>query len=177
MKPIYWRLLPLIIFTVLVAFFWHGLSLDPQKIPSAWINKPIPSFKLPDLQVNGQFFTSQQLRGKISLLNIWASWCNSCAQEQIFLMQLADEGIDIFGLNYKDQRDDAIKWLKKWGNPYQQIASDSSGSVAIDLGVYGTPETFLIDSQGIVRYRHAGVLDIDIWQREFLPLLKNLENR
>jgi len=175
MKAIYWRLIPFLIFALLVGFFWRGLSLDPQNIPSARLGKPLPAFQLPELGNNQEQFNSSNLRGQVTLLNVWASWCTSCAEEQLFLLQLAKDGVAIYGLNYKDNAEDANKWLGEWGNPYKMIAADQKGKVAIELGVYGTPETFLIDKTGVIRYRHAGVLTAAIWERDFLPRLKELE--
>ncbi len=170
------RFIPLFVFALLVVFFWRGLSLDPQNLPSAQIGKSVPPFQLPTLGDDTVHFTSTQLHGQLSLLNVWASWCASCADEQFFLSQLAKQGLVIYGLNYKDNPQDATKWLAEWGNPYKMIGADSGGRVAIELGVYGTPETFLIDKAGIIRYRHAGVLNEVVWDKEFMPRIKQLEH-
>lgn len=175
MKAMHWRVIPLLVFALLVAFFWRGLSLDPQHLPSAQLNRPVPRFQLPTIGDDSQpKFTQVSLRGQVSLLNVWASWCTACSDEQIFLLQLAREGQVIFGLNYKDNRQDAKQWLADWGNPYRLVGEDVDGKVAIDLGVYGAPETFLVDQAGIIRYRHPGVLTAKIWQQEFLPRIKQL---
>ena len=175
MKTIPWRIIPFIVFMLLVTFFWRGLSLDPQHLPSVQLGKPLPLFRLPTVGEKQKELTSAALYGQIVLLNVWASWCAACTDEQLFLLQLARQGIVIYGLNYKDNPDDAKKWLAEWGNPYRLVGADVDGKVAIDLGVYGAPETFLVDKKGTIRYRHAGVLNAMIWQQEFLPLIKQLE--
>jgi len=175
MKAVYWRLIPLLIFGLLVFFLWRGLSLDPKSLPSVQIGKPLPEFELSILGKKNVQFTPSALRGQVTLLNVWASWCAACTDEQVFLLQLAREGMPIYGLNYKDNPDNALQWLVEWGNPYQLIGSDIDGKVAIDLGVYGAPETFLLDKSGVIRYRHAGVIDAAVWADEFLPRIKKLE--
>jgi len=174
MKKRVWRLLPLMVFTLLVIFLWRGLSLEPQHLPSTQIGHSLPEFQLPQLGTE-HVFSTQTVTGKVALLNVWASWCEACIEEQVFLMQLAQQGVLIYGLNYKDDTADATRWLKEWGNPYQAIGEDHRGKVAIDLGVYGAPETFLLDSHGIIRYRHVGILDAKSWQQEFLPRIRQLE--
>ncbi|GGI78722.1 DsbE family thiol:disulfide interchange protein [Legionella impletisoli] len=169
------KLLPLLLFALLVLFFWRGLSLDPHKLPSTMIEKPLPDFSLPELSHRDRLFTPKDLNHEISLLNVWASWCDACAQEQVFLMQLATEGVPIFGLNYKDNPNDAKQWLSEWGNPYKLIGEDKDGRAAIDLGVYGTPETFLIDKKGRIRYRHTGPMTPLVWEQAFIPRWKELE--
>ncbi len=176
MKAIHWRIIPLIVFVLLVIFLGRGLSLDPQHLPSAQLGKPLPQFRLPTLGGDEQTdLTPTVLHGQVALLNVWASWCAACTDEQFFLLQLAREGVAIYGLNYKDNIEDAKKWLAEWGNPYRLVGADLDGRVAIDLGVYGAPETFLVDKEGMIRYRHVGVLNAMIWQRDFLPLMKTLE--
>lgn len=174
MKPIIWRLIPFVCFILVAIFLWKGLSLNPQHLPSVKLGKPLPLFQLNQFG-NEQVLNSAQLRGQVILLNVWASWCASCADEHVFLMQLSREGIPIYGLNYKDNEDEAQNWLKEWGNPYKRIGSDTNGRVAIDLGVYGTPETFLIDKDGMIQYRHAGPLNDQVWKKEFLPKINQLE--
>ena len=175
MNIIPWRIAPLLILTLLVFFFWRGLSLNPHDLPSAQLGKPVPRFSVPILGDEAHTFTSQHLKGHISLLNIWASWCNACTDEQYFLLQLANDGVPIYGLNYKDNVEHAKHWLEEWGNPYRLVGEDTHGMAAIDMGVYGAPETFLIDKEGIIRYRHVGGVNADVWQRDFLPLIKQLE--
>ena len=175
MKPVYWRSIPLVLFILLIVIFWRGLSLDPQNLPSAQLNKSLLSFRLQALEGNGQELTPAELAGKWTLLNVWASWCDACTEEQLFLMQLAHSGVVIYGLNYKDNPKNARRWLAEWGNPYKMVGEDLDGKVAIDLGVYGAPETFLIDKAGVIRYRHVGVLNEAVWHQEFLPKIKQLE--
>ncbi len=175
MKAVYWRAIPLILFAFLVVFFWRGLSLDPQNLPSVKLGQSLPLFELPAVGNRSAKFTPNLMHGQVALLNVWASWCGACTEEQVFLMQLARQGVAIYGLNYKDNMDDATHWLAEWGNPYKMIGSDLSGQVAIDLGVYGAPETFLVDKMGVIRYRHAGVLTTEVWEREFLPRMMEWE--
>jgi cytochrome c biogenesis protein CcmG/thiol:disulfide interchange protein DsbE len=174
---VYWRYVPLLMFLLLSALFWRGLALDPEQLPSQQLNHLLPSFSLPSLLTPDQTFNSKALRGRVSLLNVWASWCDSCQDEQAFLMQLVNtRNITLFGLDYKDERVAARAWLKRFGNPYQQLGEDRDGRLAIELGVYGVPETFLLDAAGQIRYRYAGSLTPAVWQREFLPRIQALES-
>lgn len=175
MKKIGWRVIPILLFLTLCVFLWRGLSLDPHNLPSVQLGKRVPAFTLPQLQKPEVSFSSTQFPRKAVLLNVWASWCEACVEEQVFMLQLAREGVPIYGLNYKDKSVDALQWLSQWGNPYQLIVQDREGKVAIDLGVYGAPETFLIDKQGIIRYRHVGILTQETWLKEISPLMKKLE--
>lgn len=174
MKAVGWGIIPIICFAALCLFFWRGLSLDPHHLPSVQIGKKLPDFSLPQLGKNQQF-SSSQLPQQVILLNVWASWCEACVEEQTFMMQLASQGIPIYGLNYKDNPEDALAWLKEWGNPYLLTVQDILGNTAIDLGVYGAPETFLIDKKGIIRYRQVGIITEKIWLTKLLPLMKQLE--
>lgn len=182
MKAVYWRAIPFILFALLVVFFWRGLSLNPQNLPSVRLGQALPYFELPTLnaftstQDAGKkgVFTPKIMQGKVVLLNVWASWCEACMQEQVFLLQLARQGVPIYGLNYKDNPDDARRWLSEWGNPYKMVGSDLRGQVAIDLGVYGAPETFLVDKAGVIQYRHAGILTAEVWKQVFLPRMEKL---
>ncbi|MDI9818588.1 MULTISPECIES: DsbE family thiol:disulfide interchange protein [unclassified Legionella] len=169
-----WRLLPLLVFGALAIFLWRGLSLEPQNLPSAQLGKSLPDFQLATLDKE-TLFTPQILEGQVSLLNVWASWCPACMEEQVFLMRLSRQGVPVYGLNYKDEPQNARHWLDEWGNPYRAIGEDKEGKVAIDMGVYGAPETFLIDKKGIIRYRHAGILDERVWDSEFIPRIKQLQ--
>lgn len=166
------KIIPLIIFIALIGFLWRGLFLNPKELPSVQIGKSLPSFHLPKLGAADEQLLSNTLQGKWSLLNIWASWCESCKQEQAFLLQLAEGGLPIYGINYKDSPEDAQHWLDQWGDPYRAVGIDPQGNAIIDLGVYGTPETFLIDPNGVIRYRHAGILDEAIWKEKFLPVMQ-----
>lgn len=172
MKPYFtWGILPVVLFGVLAVFLWRGLALDPQNLPSAKLGQSLPNFNLSVLGASQskQNFSPETMRGKPVILHIWASWCATCAEEQVFLLSLAQSGVPLYGLNYKDGEDDAQHWLKTWGNPYQMSGRDVDGHVAIDLGVYGTPETFLIDADGVIRYRHVGALNQAVWDRVVGP--------
>ncbi len=175
MKTIGWKVIPITLFLLLSIFLWRGLSLNPHELPSVQLGKPLPQFNLPQLNNPDSFFSSSQLRDQVVLLNVWASWCAACVEEQVFMLQLAREGIPIYGLNYKDKSLDALRWLEQWGNPYKLIFQDQDGKAAIDLGVYGAPETFVIDKKGIIRYRHAGIVTQELWLKEVSPLIKHLE--
>lgn len=172
-----WKLLPIAVFLVLSLFLWRGLSLDPRHLPSAQLDKSLPDFKLGQLVNPNQDFTPELMRNQVVLLNVWASWCAACVEEQAFLMELAAKGYTIYGLNYKDDRDQALEWLRQWGNPYKAIGSDLKGKAAIDLGVYGTPETFIIDKKGVIRYRHVGILHAEFWSKSIEPLIRSLEQQ
>mgnify|MGYP003466370899 CR=1 FL=1 len=172
-----WRIIPFLIFLILVLFLWKSLSLDPQHLPSVQVGKSLPAFNLKILGKKEGQLTPGMMRGHIVLLNVWASWCDACTEEQAFLMHLAQEGFVIYGLNYKDTQAHAKRWLTEWGNPYKLVGQDNSGRAAIDLGVYGAPETFLIDADGVIRYRHAGALNQQIWEKAFMPIIQQLEHR
>ncbi|MBT8137765.1 MAG: DsbE family thiol:disulfide interchange protein [Gammaproteobacteria bacterium] len=167
-------IVPATLFAILVVFFWTGLKLNPTEIPSPLIGKPAPQFDLPGLRDPDVRLTTEQLQGGVSLLNVWATWCAGCRQEHDFLLQLAQSGVPIYGLNYKDDRDQAIAWLEQLGDPYLASGFDGEGTVAIDWGVYGAPETFLIDAGGVVRYKHIGPLDNEVWRTKLLPRIRLL---
>ena len=175
MKTRVWRIIPVVLFVLLTVFFWRGLSLNPQELPSVQIGKVVPDFSVPQLQDPDLVFSSKALRNQVLLLNVWASWCSTCAQEHDFLVGLARKGIILYGLNYKDNPQDAGHWLAEWGNPYKEVGQDRDGAAAMELGVYGAPETFVIDKKGIIRYRHAGIINQDLWEKEILPLMRQLE--
>ncbi|USQ13185.1 DsbE family thiol:disulfide interchange protein [Legionella lytica] len=175
MRKIGWRVIPIVLFVLLSIFLWRGLSLNPHNLPSVQVGKLVPDFTLPELHHPESSFSSQNIRNQVVLLNVWASWCAACTDEQVFMLQLAREGMPIYGLNYKDKPEDALQWLSQWGNPYKLVMQDREGRAAIDLGVYGAPETFVIDKKGVIRYRHAGVMNQELWQKEVLPLIKQLE--
>ena len=175
MKAARWSI-PLAIFVVLLAFLWVGLGRDPREVPSPLIDKPAPAFALSQLHDTERKLTNTDLKGKVWLLNVWASWCASCRDEHPLLMQLAAANeVPIYGLDYKDKPDAGRAWLAQNGNPYTASAVDLDGRVGIDYGVYGVPETFLIDKQGIVRYKQIGPLTVDSLQRKILPLIKDLQ--
>jgi cytochrome c biogenesis protein CcmG/thiol:disulfide interchange protein DsbE len=168
---------PLIFFLIISVLLYCSLSLHPTFIPSPLINKPAPAFELPDLLNPSKTVTNKDFLGHVTLLNVWATWCAACATEQPFLLRLAKQAHIIFyGLDYKDNPADAKKWLKIYGNPYQRIAEDQAGNVAIDWGVYGTPETYIIDKKGIVRYKHIAGITHNVWQTELQPLVDKLNS-
>lgn len=168
-------LIPLALFIGLVAFLAIGLNRDPHEVPSPLINKPAPSFQLAQLHEPDKKFSAEEMRGKVWLLNVWASWCVSCREEHPLLVQLSRSGsVPIYGLNWKDSRDDAMTWLKGLGNPYVLSVSDLEGRVAIDYGVYGAPETYLIDKNGVIRFKHIGPIDRDTLDKKILPLVSEL---
>jgi cytochrome c biogenesis protein CcmG, thiol:disulfide interchange protein DsbE len=170
-------LVPLAIFALLIAFLYRGLSLDPKLVPSPLVGKPMPTFSLTRLENPAVTISDADFRGKVTLLNVWATWCVSCRREHETLVQLAKTGqVDIYGLNYKDNREEANRWLKRLGNPYVANAFDSDGRVGIDWGVYGAPETFIIDREGIIRHKHIGPLTIEIINDEILPLVAKLKS-
>ncbi len=173
MRNKYMLIIPFVIFAAIAVILWRGIALDPRNLPSALIDKEVPSFQLTTLK--GQQLSEKNLRGEISLLHIWATWCVSCRQEHSLLMSLAKKcQMPIYGMLYKDSASNAQQWLRHLGNPYKKLSIDEIGKVAIDLGVYGTPETFLIDKQGIIRHKYAGMLNEAIWQKQFAPLIEKL---
>lgn len=178
MKPIVF--VPLFIFLALVVLFFVGLGLNPRELPSPLIGKPAPQFSLPEVLDPQKTVSRDDLLGKVSLVNAWASWCVSCRSEHHFLMTLSSEyGIPIYGINFKDERKDALGYLSKLGNPYTASGHDIEGTVGIDFGVIATPETFLVDKKGIIRYKQTGPLDAQVWQEKIAPLVAQLqaENR
>lgn len=169
------KLSPVFIFILLALFLWRGLFLEPRKLPSSRLGQAIPVFSLPQLFEPEKSFDSRALQGRVSLLNVWASWCAACSEEQLMLMEIAHQGVPIYGLNYKDNADEAREWLNHWGNPYQTVGQDLKGRVAIDFGVYGAPETFVIDKAGRIRYRQVGIMTEAVWTEVVKPLLGKLE--
>lgn len=167
--------IPIIFVLVLGFFLLKGLSLDPRKIPSPLVNKPLPAFSLPRVHEPEKTLGTKDLLGRPYLLNIWASWCVACRQEHPLLMELFRKGeVRLIGLNYKDKRADAIGFLSKLGNPYEMSVSDLDGRTGIELGVYGVPETFVMDSKGIIRYKHIGPISYEDLNNKILPLIKEL---
>jgi cytochrome c biogenesis protein CcmG/thiol:disulfide interchange protein DsbE len=168
-------LIPLILFLALVAFLAIGLGRDPREVPSPLINKPAPDFRLVQLKDPSRSFSSEEMRGKVWLLNVWASWCVACRDEHPILLELARQNaLPIYGLNYKDEPSAAISWLNELGDPYVLSVSDLDGRVGIDYGVYGAPETFLIDRNGTIRFKQIGPLTPQVWTKEIVPLLSEL---
>ena len=168
-------LLPLLVFCVLVGFLAVGLKRDPHELPSPLIDKAAPAFSLPTLASPGQKLSPQDLRGKVWLLNVWASWCVACREEHPLLVEFAQRKlVPLLGLNYKDQRAAGLQWLGRHGNPYSASVFDFEGKVGIDYGVYGVPETFIIDKQGVVRFKHIGPVTPVALNETILPLVDKL---
>jgi cytochrome c biogenesis protein CcmG/thiol:disulfide interchange protein DsbE len=168
-------LIPLAVFFVLVIFLAIGLTLNPRDVPSPLKDKPAPAFNLPQLDATDKNFSPADMKGKVWLLNVWASWCVSCRQEHPLLVSFAKEGkLPVVGLNYKDQAVDAKKWLDQFGNPYVLSAVDADGRVGIDYGVYGVPETYVIDKAGTIRMKHTGPITNESMQKLILPLVAEL---
>ena len=168
-------LIPLAVFAVLVVFLGVGLTLNPREVPSPLINKPAPAFLLPQLHAPDKTFAQKDMLGKVWMLNVWASWCVACREEHPNLVELARSGaVPIYGLNYKDERADGIAWLARFGDPYQLSAYDRDGRIGIDYGVYGVPETYVIDKAGVIRYKRIGVVTREIVRDKILPLVKEL---
>ena len=166
--------LPLILFAVLALFLYRGLQLDPRELPSALIDRPLPGFELPALGQD-RMLTREQVIGEVSLFNVWATWCVSCRVEHPYLHMLAEQGVPIFGVNYKDDDADALRWLQDLGDPYRLNIVDAQGTLGLDLGVYGAPETYLVDAAGVIRYRHVGVVDDRVWRDILQPLYIELQ--
>lgn len=158
-----WTLfIPFVLFIVLGFFLWRGLYLDPRNVPSALVDKPFPKFDLPTL-VSGERKTVEDLPGTVRFVNVWGTWCISCKVEHPFLVELAEKGVNIIGINYKDDNDAARKWLKDLGDPYEFSVDDEEGVLSMDLGVTGAPETFLLDANGVIRHRHQGPITRANW--------------
>jgi len=168
-------LLPLAAFAVLVGFLAIGLTRDPRDVPSPLVGKPAPAFTLPQLHDAGKSFSVADMKGRVWLLNVWASWCVACREEHPVLVEFAKTGqVPIIGLDYKDKVADARQWLDKLGNPYTLTAVDADGRVGIDYGVYGVPETYVIDKQGIIRMKHTGPITSESLNKKILPLVAEL---
>jgi cytochrome c biogenesis protein CcmG/thiol:disulfide interchange protein DsbE len=168
-------LLPLGVFLGLVAFLAAGLKLNPREVPSPLIDKPAPAFSLTQLENPAQTIRRDDLLGKVWMLNVWASWCVACRQEHPLLVKFSQSKLlPIYGLNYKDSRPDGLQWLARFGNPYDASLFDQDGRVGIDWGVYGVPETFIIDRQGVVRFKHIGPLTPDVIRSRIEPLVRQL---
>lgn len=169
-------LLPFFAFLLLLAFLGIGLRLNPREVPSPLIGKPAPAFSLSRLHEPAETISAQGMAGRVWIFNVWASWCAACQQEHPLLMTLArDAGVPIVGLNYKDKREEGVAWLQQHGNPYTVSAFDGDGRVGIEYGVYGVPETFVIDKQGVIRLKFTGPLTRQVIDKELLPLLRTLD--
>ena len=170
------KYLPLLISLAFFFLLFKGLYQGQSNIPSPLIDKPMPAFNLPTLGTD-QLITDQDIIGQISLINIWATWCPGCLEEHEFLVQLSNSphAIPIVGINWKDKTELAQLWLEESGNPYSEVLVDSVGKTAIDFGVYGAPETFLIDEEGVIKYKHIGPLSTQIWNREIIPIIHTMQ--
>ena len=173
-----WMLIPLILFLGLAGLFLktlydkkilQDLAIDPSALPSALIGKPVPAFALPSLDEPGRTLTEQDFRGEVALVNVWATWCPTCRAEHAMFNKLASQGVTIHGVNYKDNSEAARRWLEELGNPYQLNVEDPQGSLGINLGVYGAPETFLIDADGVIHYKYIGAVDERVWADQLGP--------
>jgi cytochrome c biogenesis protein CcmG/thiol:disulfide interchange protein DsbE len=171
-----WQFLaPLALFAVLLGFLAVGLNLNPREVPSPLIGKPAPAFALARLDDPAQRITREDLKGQVWILNVWASWCVACRQEHPLLVDFAKRSpVPLYGLNYKDKRDDGLGWLQRFGNPYKASLYDIDGRVGIDFGVYGVPETFVIDKQGVIRFKQIGPVTPEVLRDQIEPLLKQL---
>jgi len=168
-------LLPLGLFVALLGFLAVGLQRDPREIPSPFIGKTAPPFKVAELMDPQRLVAPADMQNKVWLLNVWASWCSSCRQEHPVLMEFAQQNVvPIVGLDYKDVRADGINWLQQYGNPYQYSAFDADGRIGIDYGVYGVPETFVIDKHGVIRLKHVGPITPEVIAQKLIPLIKEL---
>jgi len=171
-KRVWWTLG---VFVALVLLLAVGLRLNPREVPSPLIGKPAPAFELPLLMDPDKKFSEKTMLGKVWILNVWASWCPPCLVEHPVVTQVSRSGMaPVVGLNYKDKREDALPWLKRNGDPFQLIAFDANGRIGIDYGVYGVPETYIIDRQGVIRYKHIGPITADVVKQEMEPLVRKL---
>ncbi len=169
-------LIPLLLFIILVVFLAVGLNRDPQEVPSPLIGKPAPNFELPQLADPSKNFSPESMKGQAWVLNVWASWCVACRDEHPVLVELGKLNVaPIIGFDYKDKRDDALAMLARQGNPYVLSVSDANGRVGIDYGVYGVPETYVIDKAGIIRFKHIGPITMDLLNQKMIPLLGQLK--
>jgi cytochrome c biogenesis protein CcmG/thiol:disulfide interchange protein DsbE len=167
---------PIVAFAIMIPVFVIGLSLNPNELPSPYLNNPAPQFELPQLGNPQKTVGSTNYAGEVALVNVWATWCVGCRQEHDFLLQLARENtIPIYGLNWRDRQDEALSWLSQLGDPYVATAFDGDGRVGIDWGVYGAPETFLIGADGTVLYKHISPLNRAVWESEFLPKIRSAQ--
>lgn len=168
-------LVPLLVFAGIAVFLALGLRRDPREVPSPLIGKPVPDFSLPPMRGRSLGLATANLEGEVSLVNVFASWCVACREEHPLLMQISrDRVVPVHGLNYKDQPADAARWLDERGDPYTRTGTDLDGRVAIDWGVYGVPETFVIDRQGRIAYKHIGAITPAVWTQTLLPLIRRL---
>ncbi|MBS1203043.1 MAG: periplasmic protein thiol:disulfide oxidoreductase, DsbE subfamily [Chromatiaceae bacterium] len=171
-------LFPLGIFLALAALLFYGLRLDPRLVPSPLVGKPAPAFELESLTEPGKSISSDILKGRMSLVNVWASWCPSCRQEHAELVRIAREtDVQMIGFNWKDERPAALEMLSRFGNPYVLSVYDPENQVGIDWGVYGAPETFVVDAEGVIRHKRIGPIDRKVWQEEIVPVIEQYRPR
>ncbi len=169
-------LLPFVVFVIVAVFMFIGLGLNPREVPSPLVGREAPAFTLPQLHEPSKQFSPQDMKGKVWLFNVWASWCTACESEHPVFMELARQNIvPIYGMDYKDKREDGEAWLRKHGNPYALVVFDAEGRVGIDYGVYGVPETYVIDKQGVIQHKQIGVVTPAILQEKIIPLVKELQ--
>ena len=167
---------PLAAFAALAAVLYLGFSLrDPHLLPSALLDQPFPAFELPVLGSTGRRATQTDLLGEVRLVNVWATWCPTCLAEHDELKRIRQTGLSVVGINYKDDSAEAIAWLVRHGDPYAFSVVDADGDLGVDLGVYGAPETFLLDSDGVIRYKHVGAVDETIWRDEIVPVIETIQ--
>ena len=170
-------LLPLAVFGVLAAAFYWGLWNNDERLPSTLIGKQVPEFALPPIEGRHDGLSSADLQGQVSLVNVWASWCVPCRTENPLFVELAEAGtVPIYGINYKDDPEEALAFLEELGDPFTRIGADRSGRVAIDWGVYGLPETFVIDAEGRIAYKHVGPFDRRVLEDDILPIVRRLQS-
>jgi len=176
-KSVARALIPLGIFLVLAALLFYGLQLDPRKVPSPLVGKPAPEFQLESLKQPGQMLDRSVLLGKVSLVNVWASWCPSCRQEHGELMRIARQSdVQIIGYNWKDSREAGLLMLRQYGDPYSLSLFDPDNRAGIDWGIYGAPETFVVDAEGIIRHKHIGPVTPEVWERDLRPLVERYQS-
>lgn len=168
------QLSPFFVFLLVCFFLYRGLFLHPRDIPSALLDQPSPALDLPSLKKPHELFSTEQMRGKVWLLNVWATWCAACREEHPVMMDIAREQVPIIGMDYKDNITQAKAWLIDYGSPYENVVFDQEGEKAIDWGVYGAPETFVIDGQGVIRYKHLGVMTHKVWTETIKPIYQKL---
>jgi cytochrome c biogenesis protein CcmG/thiol:disulfide interchange protein DsbE len=169
-------LLPLVVFLIVATFMFVGLGLNPREVPSPLVGKAAPAFTLPQLHEPSKQFSPQDMKGKVWLFNVWASWCTACENEHPVFLELSRQNlVPIYGMDYKDKREDGEAWLRKHGNPYAMVVSDAEGRVGIDYGVYGVPETYVIDKQGVIQHKQIGAVTPKILNEKIIPLVKELQ--
>ena len=169
------KFIPISLFVVLVGFLYVGLDLDPKKLPSPLIGKKFPEMVINDFATGQEFKSTEYLKGKVSMVNVWASWCITCRAEQAMINKISQENnINMVGINYKDEKKDALQYLDILGNAYDSIIYDRDGKLGLELGVYATPETFIVDKNGIIQYKHIGEITFQNWEKVILPKVQEL---